>query len=339
MTYSPFQENEISEKAFGGTELAKNLLKKVLDPELLSNFQIICSRLRDLDESKIRLFWCHDLPSDTEAQFLKDEYTRNKFHNLLFISQWQYQQYQNYLGVPFSIHCNVLESGIEPAKANPMKWGKPETINIVYTSTPQRGLGILVPVFEKLQEKYKEKIHLDVFSSFKIYGWSEYDKQFEPIYERCRNNSGISYHGFKPHDEVLDYLEKKGHIFAYPSIWQECQCRALIEAMSAQLLCVHPNYAALPDTSASLNIMYQGDQDQLKHANIFVNVLDQAIGMASNIDNNFAGRLNFNKTYVDSRYNIGKIKVQWESLLRQLLNAFPTPESRKFPSEMFNYKS
>ena len=49
-----FEENEISKNANGGTELAKRKLASILDTDLLDNFQIICSRPRDLQEDKIR---------------------------------------------------------------------------------------------------------------------------------------------------------------------------------------------------------------------------------------------------------------------------------------------
>jgi hypothetical protein len=62
----------------------------------------------------------------------------------------------------------VLESGIEPAPESCLQKDN-DTIRLVYTSTPQRGLEILVPVFKYLTERHKN-IHLDVFSSFKIYG-------------------------------------------------------------------------------------------------------------------------------------------------------------------------
>ena len=79
-----------------------------------------------------------------------------------------------------------MESGIEPAPADVFDMKDKEKIRLVYTSTPQRGLEILVPVFEKLAEVHPD-IHLDVFSSFKIYGWDDADKQFEPLYNRIRD--------------------------------------------------------------------------------------------------------------------------------------------------------
>ena len=45
------------------------------------------------------------------------------------------------------------------------------------------------------------------------------------------------YHGFKSNDKVREALQN-AHILAYPSIWEECNSRSLIESMSAGLLCV-----------------------------------------------------------------------------------------------------
>ena len=149
-------------------------------------------------------------------------------------------------------------------------------IHIVYTSTPQRGLEILVPVFEHLAESNPD-IHLDVFSSFKIYGWDEMDKQFESLYDAIRNHPQMTYHGFKPNEELKEFLNT-AHIFAYPSIWTETSCRAMLESMSAGLVCVHPNLGALPETSGSLNIMYHSDMENKNtHANIFASNLLAAI--------------------------------------------------------------
>ena len=48
--------------------------------------------------------------------------------------------------------------------------------------------------------------------------------------------------------------------------------------------------------------------------------------------------VNFNKIYVDSRYNIEFIKNKWDIMLKNLLNEYPTEESRKVPEQMFTYK-
>ena len=329
-----FEENEISENANGGTEIAKRMLGDIIDPKLLEEFQIICSRQRDFDWEKIRVFWCHDLPEDPESEKFKDKEFLDSFHKFVFISDWQYQRYQLVHNLPYDDKSIVLESGIEPAPESCLQKDN-DTIRLVYTSTPQRGLEILVPVFKYLTERHKN-IHLDVFSSFKIYGWDEMDKQFEPLYDEIREHPNMTYHGFVPNNELKEHLNKS-HIFAYPSTWIETSCRAMLEAMSAGLVCVHPNYGALAETSGSLNIMYQGNSDKGKHANVFVNHLNAAIEFVKS--NNHKDMINFNKTFVDSRYNIQRIKGMWELMMKNLLDEYKEKESRGKPSEVFVYDS
>jgi hypothetical protein len=144
---SGFEENEISANANGGTEIAKRKLAGLIKPELLEQTQIVCSRVRDLEEDKIRIFWCHDLPHDPESQLFKDESYRDKFHHFVFISNWQYEQYRTVLGFPYSQKCTVLESGFDPIKVDWEK-KKSDTIRFCYTSTPQRGLNLLIPTFD-----------------------------------------------------------------------------------------------------------------------------------------------------------------------------------------------
>jgi glycosyltransferase involved in cell wall biosynthesis len=332
---SGFEENEISKNANGGTEIAKRKLAAILPEELLENFQIVCSRPRELDESKIRVFWCHDLPEDPESAKFKDQNWVSKWHKFVFISNWQYQRYQLIHGFPHDQRSIVLESGIEPAPESCLEKPK-DKIRLVYTSTPQRGLEILVPVFEHLAEKYPE-IHLDVFSSFKIYGWDEADKQFEPLYDKIRNHPQMSYHGFVPNETLKEHLNKS-HIFAYPCIWTETSCRAMLEAMSAGNVCVHPNSGALPETSGCLNVMYHPNlANHSEHANIFAGNLAAAIDLVK--DGNEKSMTHFNKAFVDSRYNIEFVKNRWKLTLDRLLKEYPDEASRKFEQEMFVYRT
>lgn len=330
-----FEENEISTNAFGGTEIAKRTLSGRLEASLLEPTQIICSRVRALDPEKIRIYWLHDLPEDTESSKLKTHSYREQFHHLVFISHWQYARYQHTLNVPYSHHHSIIESGIIPA---PVVDKPKDTIRLVYTSTPQRGLHILLPVFEELAKKYPS-IHLDVFSSFKIYGWDEYDKQFENLYDVCRNHPQITYHGFVPNEQLKAHLDVS-HIFAYPCVWPETSCRAMLEAMSARLLCVHPNFAALPETSGGLNVMYQGDHDANIHARQFYFALDVAIQRVIDHYDGMTNHLQMVKSYVDGRYNMDRITQQWAALLRGLGEQYASLESRALPTateQMFVY--
>ena len=207
------------------------------------------------------------------------------------------------------------------------------TIRLAYWSTPHRGLNILVPVFDRLCEKY-DNIELDVYSSFKLYGWEQRDKEFEPLFEQCRNHPKINYHGTVPNETLRENL-KNTHILAYPSTWPETSCITLMEAMSAGLMCVHPNFAGLYETAANWTHMYQWHEDPSQHASVFYGVLDSSI--QSFWDEGVQSRLSSQSSYANVYYNWNIRAMQWESLLTTLLDmprALPKPEG-----QFFQYKT
>lgn len=327
-----FEENEISSKSNGGTEQTKRMVAAHLPDGLADDFQIICSRVRQIQEDKIRVYWLHDLPQDPETSHLKEASSRDRFHKMVFCGNWQYNQYLNFLGVPPTDKCAVIDTPIIPIEPAVKST---DEVRLIYTSTPQRGLGLLVPVFIELARKHPN-VRLDVFSSFSIYGWDQADEQFKELFDACRDHPQIHYHGSQPNEVVREHLQK-AHIFAYPSIWQECNSRALIEAMSAGCLCIHPNLAGLSDTSGGLTTMYQFNQDVNAHAAHFYGLLDQAVGIVNQESTH--NYLRFVKQYADVRFNIEKISQQWADLLRSLKAQYPTVESRKLPKPAWSYKS
>lgn len=306
----PIATDEVSKNAMGGTERMKFTLGEKLNPEILDKFQIICSRVRDIDSNLIPIYWLHDLPGDPESEHLKaGGYT--KFEKLVFVSNWQMQAYINHYKIPW-YKCLVMQNAIEPIPMHEKKYDK---IKLIYHTTPHRGLQLLVPVFIKLAEKYNN-IELDVFSSFKIYGWEHRDEPYQALFDMCKEHPKINYHGYQPNDVVRNALQE-AHIFAYPSIWLETSCIALIEAMSAGCLCVHPNYGALYETSANLTWMYQYQEDTRDHIVSLYNELDRAI---SNIQNeNLVRSLETTKSYVDAVYSWDRRTSEWETLLTSIV--------------------
>jgi UDP-glucose:(glucosyl)LPS alpha-1,2-glucosyltransferase len=327
-----FSFNEMQQKSNGGTERVCRMLEKNLPEDLLNNFQIIPSRVSGLQENKIRVYFLHDLAQDPETNHIKNEQSRNRFQKIVFCGHWQYNQYLTQLNISPTNQLAVFDNPVEPIPF--IKKSKNE-IRLIYTSTPQRGLSLLIPVFEKLCETH-DNIRLDVFSSFEIYGWGQADAQYQDLFKRCKDHPKIFYHGSKDNETVRIALQK-AHIFAYPSIWQECNSCALIEAMSAGLLCLHPNFAGLSDTSGGLTSMYQYTDNQNEHANLFYHLLNHSINEVNS--DNAQNYLQLVKAYADTRFNILKISAQWKDLLINLNHQYPTLESRKFPSQTFIYKT
>lgn len=318
--------DEVSKDAMGGTELMKFGLQDRINPELLEKFQIIPSRVRNLDESKVRILWLHDLPADPESDHLANNGWQ-KFHKLVFVSNWQMQAYIQRYNIPWS-RCIVMHNAIVPIEQHEKNYEY--KIKIIYTSTPHRGLNILYAAFNKLCEQH-DNIELDVYSSFKLYGWEQRDEPFKELFDALENHPKINYHGAVSNDKVREALQQS-HIFALPSTWPETSCLCLIEAMSAGNICVHSNLAALYETAANWTLMYQFHEDMVEHAGIFSNALNTAIEIAKNKIN--LNRLTNQKLYTDENYNWDLRASQWNSLLESMKD-LPT----EFPKEKFVYNT
>lgn len=342
------ETNEISNSnASGGTEMYMRFLYNGNIPRhLLENVQIIPSRLRQLKEDKIRIWFEHNLPNDPESMKpFASEQMRNSFHKIIFLSNWHYNSFITGVKAPYSTQCAVIEGGmhcIEPFERDPLFPKKPDPkkqVNISYHTTPHRGLELLVPVFTKLAEEDKN-IHLHVHSSFKMYGWDARDQQYEKVFNICKEHPQITYHGYTKHEDLIVKMKNDYHIFAYPNIWPETMCRALLEAMYYGLVCVHPDLAAIADTSGSLNkYMYGGTTDIQEHANIHYAYLKKAIEDVRNNDDAHVTSLAFNRQYIQRRYNVDTVYAKWISVLEDLNARYPTVESRGLPKKYFIYKT
>ncbi|MEM5370363.1 glycosyltransferase family 4 protein [Paraburkholderia azotifigens] len=266
------EANELSVRARGGTELMLQALHARLDPQLARQFQIIPSRVRWLDPDRKRILWLHDKPSREEASFLEHAENRAAFAGIVCVSHYQAALYQMIPNVPYA-EMTVLQNAIEPFGAYRPR--RSERIRLIYHTTPNRGLEILVPVFEHLAARHAD-IELDVFSSFSIYDWTERDAPYRPLFERCRAHPRIRYHGAQPNAVVRDVLGESD-IFAYPNIERETSCIAAIEAMSAGCLTVCAAYGGLPETCANYAQLYPFTENIQIHAQRFAAALDSAI--------------------------------------------------------------
>lgn len=316
---SKVEQTEVDKDAMGGTELMKYALAKKVDPAILDKFQIIPSRVRELEKGKIPIYWLHDLPGDPESEHLHNGGWK-KFEKIVAVSHWQRQQYQNVYQIPSS-KIHVLQNAIEPIDLGEkeMKPDPAECINLIYHTTPHRGLELLLPIMDFIEKNLPDlKWHLDVYSSFDIYGpnWKKRNEPYQPLFDHVEKHPNMTYHGFKPNEEVKEAL-KKAHIFCLPSIWTETSCIAMIEAMSAGCLCVHSSLGALPETTANWSLMYDFSEDQNEHATRCAYMLADAMQLIS--DPSIDDRLSMQKAYIDGFYNWDVRAAQWTGFLNNIL--------------------
>lgn len=341
-----FENEGMGKHSIGGTETMARRIES-LGEDVLKEFQIVVSRIEDeLQPDKIRIYYVHDLVEQSNQHLEKGGW--KNFHKIVFVSNWQMQRFIEYYGIPWS-RCIVLQNAIDPISFDEKKWDnispglKKQTdrgkasVRLIYHTTPHRGLEILVPVFDKLCEKF-DNIHLDVFSSWKLYGWGQRDEQYQPLFDQCNAHPKITYHGVQENKVIREALSK-AHVFAYPSIWPETSCLSLMEAMSAGCICVHSNYAALPETAANWTDMYHYHEDRQEHAKIFYTVLANALGDIADDPKAAYKRVMTQKTYADIFYSWKPNReIQWRALLAMLLQQVENREPEPPEEEMFSYR-
>jgi glycosyltransferase involved in cell wall biosynthesis len=296
----------------GGTEQMMTALRQRMPAELMDKFNFICSRVRDenIDPNKKNILWLHDTWDDPESQHLKDKKSLDRFEKLVFVSNYQQSTYNIGLDVPYDKGV-VLQNAIIPIEPHEKPKDK---INIIYHTTPHRGLELLIPVCDFLAKQGVE-FHLDVYSSFGIYGWPARDEPYLALFDKIKNHPNMTYHGWQPNSVIREAL-KKAHIYAYPSIWPETSGISVIEAMSAGCNVICPNLAALPETCANFAVMYNWTENNNKHANQFAGVLNMVIGEYWAPFNQ--ERLKFQKAYFDTFYSWGMRERQWQDFLMSM---------------------
>jgi UDP-glucose:(glucosyl)LPS alpha-1,2-glucosyltransferase len=298
-------DTNLSRSAMGGTEQMRNRLIKCVDSSLLENVAIHFSRVRQIYDDVHNIMYCHDLAEDPENRILENR-GWERFKTLVFVSCWQRDGYVNRFKIPYSM-CRVIENAIEPAE-NVDKSGN--KIRLIYHTTPHRGLELLYPVFVALakSDQLKDRIHLDVFSSFEIYGWKERDKQYVSLFDAIKKHPNITYHGSQSNEVVREYLSR-AHYFPYPCIWKETSCIALIEAIEHGVVAIHSNLGALPETAGQNTYMYEYTDDITTHMNRFHTML-------------FAVLLHDLRAYkvinTNLRHRIDTFTNKWTNLLREI---------------------
>ena len=326
------KKNTMHKEAKGGTELMLAGLKERLDPKLWNKFNFIMSRVRDeyIDDDRPNILWLQDLPEDPESEHLSKETSRNRFAKIVFNSYWQQQQYFTKLGVPYEDGM-VLKNCCE--RFEPHEKPKDGKLRLIYFSTPHRGLHVLESAIRHL-ETQRDDFEVDVYSSFKIYGWEEQDKQFQELYDRLGELKSVNYHGSVSNEEIREALVKS-HILAYPSTYVESSCCVAIEAMAAGLLAVVPNYGALTETCTDYAWMYNWESDPARHAQKYAGILNNALDQYW--EPAMQQILKLQVMYYNYFYSWDMRVAQWTSLLNTVEAEVEAEEARRANRPKYPY--
>ncbi len=232
-----------------------------LDVLIILNFAGGGLHLKTLIGTKTKLIlWTQHAADQSAMANLNNQAEKDVYDMIVFISEWQRQQFINTFNIPPN-KTHILRNAIAPAfeqlfphNTNILSQ-KTQPPIIAYTSTPFRGLNILLDVFPRIRENVPGTI-LKVYSSMKVYQTSTQEDQEEygDLYRQCQETEGVEYIGSIPQPELAKQL-KSITVLAYPNTFAETSCIAVMEAMASGCLIITSQLGALPETTANFGTL------------------------------------------------------------------------------------
>ncbi len=265
---------KINNECLGGSENQLRLLLKYLPDESFKDINLILNNTNNdlIEKDKINILWMQHFVNQEEVKNLESKDYVNKLDHIVFNSNWNFEKFQYQFKIPESKSI-VIKNAIE--NITPSK--KPaDKINLIYHTTPWRGLVHLLKIFKNLN---LQNVELNICSSTIIYG-KKFDsilgKQYENIFRECKNTKNVNYLGFVENNKIINLL-KSMHIYAFPSVWPETSCISAIEAMAAGCEIVSSNLGALYETCAPFGTFVTFDRNFENFEKKYQKVLEKSI--------------------------------------------------------------
>lgn len=233
-------------KPMGGSEIAYYTMSSMLEPGWEKDINLMLSFCNPdmLDSSRKNIVWQQLNWNEENVAAMANEDYINAVDVFVWVSHWQYNIFRNKFNVP-AYKSVIIKNATHTVDFLPRE--RSEKLKLIYTSTPWRGLDIVLEAFRLLN---RDDVELDVFSSTKIYG-PNFEKitqgQFDWLFDLAKNMPGVNYHGYAPNDQVRSAVAN-AHIFAYPSTFEETSCISAIEALIAGCNVITSDLGALPET-------------------------------------------------------------------------------------------
>lgn len=296
----------------GGTEILHQSLLKRLEKGDLDGINLLINDLSpsSIKTDQINILWNHHSYNQPAVCNYANRGLINQIQYFVYVSNWQYEKYRYNFQIPES-RSLVIKNAIEPLELTT----KPEKIRLIYTSTPWRGLDVLLDAFSQLD---RNDVELDIYSSTIIYGTQFHDgnqKNFEPLFDQAKNMKNVNYHGYGSNDEVRKALQKS-HIFAYPSTWEETSCLCAIEAGMAGLNLVSTNLGALFETINNWGRLVGFDSNKKNLAKKFAFALNRAVDEYWSEETQ--EKIRAQHLYYKKFYSWDGRIIEWKNFLKQI---------------------
>ena len=306
-----------------------------LTAEYLNQFDVVIGvnsavgvKLREGGVTTPLVLWSQQATDQKDIQDLRGADERLAWNAFFLVSNWQAADYVSEFGIrPDRIA--VLRNAAAPVfqslgpRTQPFfRTGKPPML--VYTSTPFRGLLLLLLSFPLIREAIPQ-CRLRVFSSMGVYQQSS-DRQplYHPLYALARALPGVEYMG-SVSQTVLASALAAADMLAYPNVFPETSCITVMEAMAAGCLVCTSRLGALPETTAGFGFLMDLPADILQMAQAFVALVVGVYRDACAAPDLFDDTITRQRTHACEHYTWAARAQEWVAVLPRVLRQAQAP--------------
>jgi glycosyltransferase involved in cell wall biosynthesis len=202
----------------------------------------------------------HDQPA---MQELLRPIEREAWTGFAFVSAWQAKKFSQHFSIDGS-HCRILNNCISPAfAAQPISepWFIAGSAPVLaYTSTPFRGLDVLLRAFPLIRERLPT-VRLRVYSSMAVYRVSLSNDEYRSFYAQAAGMEGVEYVGSVGQSLLAREIVETAAL-AYPNTFAETFCIAAAEALSTGAMLLTTRLGALPELYGGFARMTEPNSDR-----------------------------------------------------------------------------
>jgi glycosyltransferase involved in cell wall biosynthesis len=276
--------------------------------------------LKDQGVNRPMVLWvghAHDQPA---IKGLESSRERKAWSGFAFVSRWQLEKFVEDFWVPAE-KSRVMRNAVSPGFAElapPAPWyrrGDPPVL--VYTSQPYRGLEILLDAFPAIRAAIPET-RLRVFSGFaSTYNTPLAEDPHRALYQRSTETEGVEYVGVIAQPQLAREIATAAAL-AYPSVFHETSCIAVLEAMAAGLTICTTSFGALPETTAGFAHLIEASRDRAKLTRDFAASVIAALSECRARPDAALARRAAQMAFVRDNYAWPKHAIEWEAWLTEL---------------------
>lgn len=208
-----------------------------------------------LGQAALLVLWIHQAADQPVLKPLGGAEVRGSFDAFACVSRWQADLLVRVFGLE-PARVGVMRNAVAPWFSERFEGGGPVRLLkdhppvLAYTSTPYRGLDLLLDLFPQIRRQVPET-RLRVYSSMRVYQMAESDeaRHFAELYRKSHDLEGVEYVGSVSQRQLAAELRRVS-VLAYPNTYAETSCISALEAMAAGCRVVTSDLAALPETTA-----------------------------------------------------------------------------------------